>query len=111
MKNVTKLVMKHIIGGMRTVKIGALKAKLSAHLEYVKNGEEIVVCDRNTPVAKIVPIKLDDYSEREKRLIARGVLEPRKQRRDPNAKWSIKGLPKISEEAAAELWDEERGVR
>lgn len=96
---------------MRTVKIGVLKAKLSAHLQYVKNGEEIIVCERDTPVAKIIPIRIDEYSEREKRLIARGVLEPPKKRRDPNLKWSTKGLPKISEEAATELWDEERGVR
>lgn len=96
---------------MRTVKIGVLKAKLSAHIEYVKNGEEIIVCERDTPVAKIVPIRLDDYSERQKRLIARGVLIPPKKKRDPNAKWPIKDLPKISEKAAAELWDDERGVR
>jgi len=96
---------------MRTVKIGALKAKLSAHIQYVKNGEEIIVCDRDTPVAKIVPIRVDSLSEHHKRLIAEGLMEPPKKKRDPNAKWITKDLPRISEEAAAELWDEERGVR
>ena len=96
---------------MRTVKIGALKAKLSAHIQYVKNGEEVIVCERDTPVAKIVPIRVDSLSEHHKRMIAQGRLEPPKKPRAPNAKWSTKGLPKISEEAAAELWDDERGVR
>ncbi len=34
---------------MRIVNIGELKAKLSAHLQLVKNGEEVLVCDRNKP--------------------------------------------------------------
>ena len=40
---------------MRTAKISELKAKLSAHIEFVKNGEEVLIFDRNTPVARLVP--------------------------------------------------------
>ncbi len=61
---------------MRTVKVAQLKAKLSAHLRYVRNGEEVIVCDRDKPIARITPIREGDYSEREQRLIARGVLIP-----------------------------------
>jgi antitoxin (DNA-binding transcriptional repressor) of toxin-antitoxin stability system len=96
---------------MRTVKIGALKAKLSAHIQYVKNGEEIIVCERDTPVAKIVPIRVDNLSEHHKRLIALGLMVPPKKKRDPKAKWLTNDLPKISEEAATALWDDERGIR
>jgi hypothetical protein len=34
---------------MRTVNIGVLKNQLSAYLRYVRNGEEVVVRDRNVP--------------------------------------------------------------
>jgi len=93
---------------MRTVKIGALKAKLSAHIQYVKNGEEVIVCERDTPVAKIVPIRVDEYSEQQKRLIARGVLTPPKKPRELNAKWP-KPPGNISDEVMDEVWRQERG--
>lgn len=66
---------------MRSVNLAALKAKLSAHLEYVKTGEEVVVCERNKPIARIVPIHIDDQEEHEKELIARGVMTPPKKKR------------------------------
>ena len=53
-----------------------LKAQLSAHIQLVRDGEEVLVCDRNKPVARIVPCSLADHSEQEQRLIARGVLAP-----------------------------------
>ena len=31
---------------MRTAKIGELKAKLSAHIQFMKNGEEVPILDR-----------------------------------------------------------------
>jgi len=39
---------------MRTVNISDLKAQLSAHIQLVRDGEEVLVCDRNKPVARIV---------------------------------------------------------
>jgi antitoxin (DNA-binding transcriptional repressor) of toxin-antitoxin stability system len=41
---------------MNTVRIADLKAHLSAHLRAVRGGATIVVLDRQTPVARIVPI-------------------------------------------------------
>ena len=41
---------------MNTVKIADLKDHLSAHLRAVEAGAEIVVTDRNRPIARIVPI-------------------------------------------------------
>jgi antitoxin (DNA-binding transcriptional repressor) of toxin-antitoxin stability system len=91
---------------MRTVKIGDFKAHLSAHLQYVQDGEEVLVCDRDKPVARVVPCSIDDYSEQERRLIARGVL------RAPMGKRRI-SLPKpvgkqIPNETMRRVWQEER---
>lgn len=41
---------------MKKANISELKNKLSHYLDRVKHGETIVVMDRNTPVARIVPL-------------------------------------------------------
>ena len=41
---------------MRRVMTADLKAHLSAYLAAVRAGETIIVCDRNTPVARLEPI-------------------------------------------------------
>jgi len=72
---------------MRTVKISELKARLSAHIQVVRDGEEVLVCDRNQPVARIVPCHLEDRTERERRLVARGLLAPPLKKRSGSASW------------------------
>ena len=93
---------------MRTVKIGDLKARLSAHLQFVREGEELLVCDRNKPVARIIPCSAEDEPERERRLIARGILVPPKKRRRSS-------LPapagNVSDEVMERIWREEREGR
>jgi prevent-host-death family protein len=42
---------------MRQVRIADLKARLSEYLRAVRRGETIAVLDRDTPVAKIVPLR------------------------------------------------------
>lgn len=42
---------------MKKTKIADLKNKLSYYLERVKKGETILVLDRTTPVARIVPVE------------------------------------------------------
>lgn len=42
---------------MKSVNIDELKAGLAGYLNDVKAGEEILVRDRNQPVARIVPLK------------------------------------------------------
>ena len=39
----------------KTVRVAELKAELSAYLREARAGNSIVVCDRDTPVAKLVP--------------------------------------------------------
>lgn len=44
---------------MSTVKIAELKSQLSRHLRAVEGGAEIIVTDRERPIARIVPIEGD----------------------------------------------------
>jgi prevent-host-death family protein len=45
---------------MKSVKIAELKDKLSEHLRAVKAGEEVIVTDRNRPIARILPMPPDE---------------------------------------------------
>jgi len=40
---------------MKSAKVSELKARLSAYLAAVREGEEVVVFDRKTPIARLVP--------------------------------------------------------
>ena len=61
---------------MRTANIGDLKNKLSAYLRYVRNGEEVIVCDRNVPIARIQPLETrPSLDPEEARLVAAGILK------------------------------------
>lgn len=42
---------------MKQVRIAVLKARLSEFLRSVQRGETLTVLDRNTPIARIVPIR------------------------------------------------------
>lgn len=60
---------------MQTVNIADLKNNLSAWLEQVKNGEELVVKDRNTPIARVMPLMNgDDLDTEEAALVAAGLM-------------------------------------
>jgi prevent-host-death family protein len=60
---------------MQTVNIAELKNNLSAYLEQVKNGEELIVKDRNRPVARLVPLTAgEDLDAEEEALVAAGLM-------------------------------------
>ena len=60
---------------MRTVNIADLKNNLSAYLERVRAGEELLVKDRNRPVAKLVPLMSgDDPEGEEMEMVAAGLI-------------------------------------
>ncbi len=63
---------------MKRVKIADLKARLSEHLRYVRRGHEVTVLDRDTPIAKLVPLQAETQLR---------VREPRAQYR------SLKSVP------------------
>lgn len=39
----------------KTVKVAELKAQLSAYLRAARRGHPVTVCDRDTPIARLVP--------------------------------------------------------
>jgi prevent-host-death family protein len=92
---------------MRSVKISKLKAQLSAHIQMVSKGEEVLVCDRNKPVARIIPCSPGDYPRYQERLIARGVLKPPLKERNSKVSWP---LPpgNVTREAMRDVWQQER---
>ena len=59
---------------MRSVNVAELKNQLSKYLRFAKGGEEIVIRDRNLPVAKLVPFSAEEASEEELLLVAAGKL-------------------------------------
>ena len=98
---------------MRTANIGVLKNRLSAYLKFVRNGEEVIVCDRNVPIARILPLEPPaDYNAEEARLIAAGILNPPKDPRpmDWDAFWALP-RPNVSDEAVKEAIDWAKGDR
>ncbi len=95
---------------MRTVNISDLKARLSAHIKIVREGEEVLVCDRNRPVARIVPCHLEDQSTQERRLVARGVLTPPLKKRPLTTVWP-KPPGRVSDKIMEQVWREERENR
>jgi prevent-host-death family protein len=45
---------------MKRVGVAELKARLSEHLRSVRAGESVVVLDRRTPIARLVPFEQND---------------------------------------------------
>jgi len=45
---------------MKRVGVAELKARLSEHLRRVRAGESVIVLDRRTPVARLVPFEQRD---------------------------------------------------
>jgi len=47
---------------MKKAKVSEVKAKLSAYLSEVRNGDIVIICDRATPIAQLAPLdrKMDD---------------------------------------------------
>ena len=60
---------------MATVAVTELKAKLSRYLSRVKAGEEILVTDRNVPVARLVPVRgAEGFDEDMRELERQGLI-------------------------------------
>ena len=109
----TKLVTLGYNAFMRTAKISELKAHLSAHIKYVKRGQDVLILDRNTPVARLTRVaSIDDYDERIRRLIAKGVLSPPIEPRGADEEWpEPPGPTKITRKIMDQIWREERDGR
>ena len=96
--------------GMRTVNIGELKNQLSGYLQYVRNGEEIVIRDRSVPVARILPFLDGSGWENEAQLVASGAMKMPEEEMD----WELffgERTGNVSHEAAVQAAIDSRGDR
>ena len=60
---------------MRTVNIGELKNQLSGYLQYVRDGEEVVIKDRSVPIARILPFRHGPTWDQDAHLVASGAMK------------------------------------
>lgn len=47
---------------MKSVKIAQFKTELGKYLRFVRKGEEVVVMDRSTPIARVLPFETKNES-------------------------------------------------
>ena len=95
---------------MKSVNIADLKNNLSRYLNEVRQGEEVLIRDRNLPIAKIVPLSTDDEEEELLALAAQGLIGlPGKTKGFPKDFFTAP-LPKVKVDAL-KLLQEERDER
>ena len=75
---------------MRSVNVAELKNQLSKYLTFAKGGEEVVIRDRNLPVAKLVPFSAEGADDQDLVLVAAGIM------RLPRARLNVRDLLKIT---------------
>src|SRR5436305_13575255 len=66
--------MMAIMAIMKTVNIAELKNRLSLYLNEVRTGHEVIVRDRNVPIARIVPISQSDPDDELRALAGQGKI-------------------------------------
>ncbi len=93
---------------MRTANIAQLRDRLTHYLREVRAGQEIVVRDRQRPIARIVPLSLDAESDDED-LVAAGLMRKATQAL-PSAFWRTKRSA-VTLRAAAAAVGEDRADR
>ena len=59
---------------MKSTNIADLRNRLTHYLREVREGEEIVVRDRQRPIAKIIPFTVDSDSVEDAALVAAGLM-------------------------------------
>jgi prevent-host-death family protein len=96
---------------MRSVNVAELKNSLSKYLTFAKSGEEIVIRDRNLPVAKLVPFAAGEATDEELLLVAAGKMRlPRRQVKLEELLKIPTGTVPGSEATQALLDDREEGL-
>lgn len=99
---------------MTTANIAELKNGFSKYLAAVKRGDEILVKERNVPIAKIIPFRYDEdvYDVEERDLIARGILRPPIDPTPlPDDFWDDEDLPNVPLERILGIIQEDRDAR
>jgi len=83
---------------VRSTNIADLRNHLTQYLQEVRAGEEIVVRDRQRPIAKIIPFTVDD-DEEDAAMVAAGLLR-KGSRALPSSFWTAR-RPRITWRRAA----------
>lgn len=97
---------------MKTVGIAELKNRLSHYLEGVRRGEEVLIHDRNKPIAKIVPLtNASEFSEEELALAAAGILRLPEQPALPEDLWTEPRPEVATKDAVQAVIDERKESR
>ena len=96
---------------MLTINISTLKNQLSAVLKKVKRGEEVLVMDRDHPVARLTAVGALGANQDEASLISnlekRGIVVPAKKKMRPR-KWIETRLVRVKGVSAVEALLKER---
>jgi prevent-host-death family protein len=77
---------------VRSTNIADLRNHLTQYLQEVRAGEEIVVRDRQRPIARIVPFTVDDEDRDDAALIAAGLMRKGSGRLAPSF-WNARRAP------------------
>ena len=85
---------------MRSTNIADLRNRLTQYLREVRAGEEIVVRDRQRPIARIVPFTVDDDDADDAALIAGGLMRKGSGRIAPSF-WKARRPPVALERVVA----------
>jgi prevent-host-death family protein len=93
---------------MRSANIAELRDRLTQYLREVRAGAEIIVRDRHRPIAKIVPLTVDDDTD-DATLVAAGLMR-KAQRSLPAAFWRTR-RPAVSVRVAAAAVTDDRADR
>ena len=94
---------------MRSANIADLRDHLTQYLREVRAGQEIVVRDRQRPIAKIVPLSVDGDEPEEAALVASGLMR-KAERALPRRFWSGRRAA-VSARAAASAVSQDREER
>lgn len=86
---------------MKSVNIAELKNRLSVYVKIAQRGEEVIIRDRNLPVARLAPLPAGEFPDEELALIARGSMRPAQKPLDLNELLKIP-TGKVSQSAAVE---------
>jgi prevent-host-death family protein len=88
--------------GATVVGVRDLKNRLSAHLDRIKGGEEIVVTEHGRPIARLSPVGAD--VDRMTALVEAGIVRPPKAtaRRLPAKRVKLTGSGSLGDEVAAQ---------
>ena len=56
---------------MITVSLSELQTRLSAFIDNVRDGDEVLVTDRGRPIARLMPVRLVDQEEGRREMLLR----------------------------------------